>query len=110
MEEDKKIDEAWKERAEKERANLIDSGKEKNLEADFRLFLSSLGLQAMVALGEMENPVTNRKTQDLTQAKYLIDTLGILEEKTKNNLNKEEKELLDSLLYQLRIIYIAKTK
>ena len=53
---------------------------------DFNLFISSLGMQALMGLGEIENPISNKKEQSLPQAKYLIDTLSMIQEKTKGNL------------------------
>ncbi len=79
-------------------------------EPDFNFFITTLGLQAAIFLGEMANPVTNKKEEDLTQAKFIIDTLAMLKEKTKGNLSPEEEKLLDNLLYELRTQYIAKTE
>jgi hypothetical protein len=107
---DKSIDEGWKEAVEKEKHSQTEPVKGNVPEPDFKLFLSGLGIQAMIALGELENPVTSKKEEELTQAKYLIDIIGILKDKTNNNLDKEEKDLLDNLLYQLRTIYISKVK
>ena len=79
-------------------------------EPDFNFFVTTLSLQAAIALGEVENPATNKKEEDFTQAKFLIDTLGMLKEKTKGNLSTDESNLLDNVLYELRIQYIAKNK
>lgn len=77
---------------------------------DFNFFITTLSLQASIALGQVPNPATNKNEQDLTQAKFLIDTLGMLKEKTKGNLSAEEENLLENLLYELRTSYISKTK
>ena len=77
---------------------------------DFSFFVSTLSLQASIALGQIANPTTNKTEEDFTQAKFLIDTLGMLEEKTKGNLNADESKLLENLLYELRNIYLAKSK
>lgn len=79
-------------------------------DADFKIFVTTLALQASIALGSMPNPVTNKKEEDLTQAKFIIDTLGMLKEKTKGNLSEEENNLLQNLLYELRTQYIDKNK
>ncbi|MDD5116074.1 MAG: DUF1844 domain-containing protein, partial [Candidatus Omnitrophica bacterium] len=55
----------------------------------------------------MPNPETQQTQKDPTQAKFIIDTLGMLQEKTKGNLNAEESQLLDNLLYELRMAYMA---
>jgi len=78
--------------------------------ADFKFFLTTLGIQAAIFLGEMANPVTNKQEQDLPQAKFIIDTLGMLQEKTKGNLTAEEAKLMENMLYELRTQYVAKTQ
>ena len=78
--------------------------------ADFKFFVTTLAWQVSIALGHMANPATEKVEEDLTQAKFLIDTLGMLQEKTKNNLTKEEAALLGNLLYELRVAYLAKNK
>ena len=79
-------------------------------EPDFSFFITTLALQASIALGTIPNPNTNKKEEDLAQAKFLIDTLGMLKEKTKGNLGDEESKLLESVLYELRMQYISKSK
>lgn len=111
MEEIKKnIDEEWKETAEKEKEELKKEGGFIPPAPDFSFFITSLSLQASIALGQIPNPATNQKGEDFAQAKFLIDTLGMLQEKTKGNLNTEEANLLENLLYELRMSYISKTK
>ena len=77
---------------------------------DFSFFITTLSLQASIALGSMANPVTNKTETDLVQAKFLIDTLGMLVDKTKGNLNAEEAKLLENLLYELRSVYLSKSE
>lgn len=79
-------------------------------ETDFGFFLSSLSMQAMVALGEIPHPATNLAAENLEQAKYFIDLLGVLQEKTKGNLSQEEESLLDGVLYELRMKYVSRTQ
>jgi hypothetical protein len=109
-ENEKKIDESWKERTEKEKQEHATGNISNMPEPDFKLFLSSLGMQALIALGELENPVTNKKESELNQAKYLIDIIGVLKDKTRNNLDKDEEGMLENLLYQLRTLYVTKSK
>jgi len=78
------------------------------IKADFKFFITTLSLQASIALGHMENPSTGKTQKDPAQAKFLIDTLAMLQEKTKGNLTKEETDLLENLLYELRVAYLAK--
>lgn len=109
-EQNKNIDESWKEAAEKEKISLEKEGKNVPPQPDFSFFITTLSLQASIDLGEVPNPVTNKKEENLTQAKFLIDTLGMLKEKTKGNLTTEEANFLENVLYELRMQYIAKTK
>ena len=60
-------------------------------------------------LGEVPNPYTNKKEEDLESARHTVDILTILQEKTRGNLSKEEDHLLDSVLYELRMKFMAKT-
>lgn len=77
---------------------------------EFGMFLSSLSMQALVALGEMAHPATGLAHEDLEQARYLIDVLGMLQEKTQGNLNQEEAAMLDGVLYELRMKYVERTQ
>lgn len=111
MEEQKKnIDESWKEAADKEKANLEKKGKTVPPAADFSFFITSLSLQASIDLGILPNPVSGKKEENLSQAKFLVDTLGMLKEKTKGNLSQEEVNLLENVLYELRMQYISRTE
>lgn len=106
----KNIDESWKEEALKEKETLRKEGKSIPPEPDFSFFITTLALQASIFLGQVANPATNKKEEDLPQAKFIIDTLGMLKEKTKGNLTQEESNLLENVLYELRMQYISKTK
>ena len=79
-------------------------------EPDFSFFVSTLAMQVSIFLGEMPNPVTNQKEENLPQAKFIIDTLDMLKDKTRGNLNTEEDRLLENILYNLRLAYLEKTK
>jgi hypothetical protein len=103
----KKVDEAWKEKVEKEKQAPREEGKFRPPEPDFKFFITTLALQVSIALGHMPNPETQQTQKDPTQAKFIIDTLGMLQEKTKGNLNAEESQMLDNLLYELRMAYMA---
>lgn len=109
-EKEKNIDESWKEAVEKEKEALKKEEKAMPEAADFSFFITTLAVQAAICLGQMENPVTNQKEENLPQAKLIIDTLDMLKEKTKGNLTKEEGEMLDNLLYELKMQYIPKLK
>jgi hypothetical protein len=106
----KNSDESWKETVEKEKESLKKEGKFIPPEPDFNFFVTTLALQAAISLGEVPNPATNKKEADLTQAKFLVDTLGMLKEKTLGNLTETEAGFLDNLLYELRTQFLSKTK
>ena len=80
------------------------------LELNFSTFVLSLSTQALAHLGEIPNPIENRTAVDLVAAKQLIDILGILRDKTKGNLDTSESNLLDSVLYDLRIKYVERAR
>ncbi len=106
----KSSDDSWKEAVEKEKTGLK---KEEGFVAptpDFNFFITTLSLQASIALGQLANPVSDKVEEDIIQAKFIIDTLGMLKEKTKGNLTKEEESLLENVLYELRMLYVAKDK
>ncbi|MBI3267506.1 MAG: DUF1844 domain-containing protein [Planctomycetes bacterium] len=113
---EKEVDEEWKRRAQEEKAK--DAAKARAGAAtrpalppvDFTNFVASLGLQAMIGLGEMENPVTKKKEVDLDQAQYTIDMLELLREKTKGNLTPEEEGTLGRLLFQLKMAFVQVAK
>jgi len=77
---------------------------------DFFNYIASLGFQTMIFLGEMPNPITNQVDKNLKQAKFLIDTLIILRDKTKGNLSKEEDDLLNGSIYELEMRYVELSK
>ena len=72
----------------------------------FSTFVLGLSTQALLHLGEIPNPMTNALERDLGAAKHVIDILGILAEKTRNNLEPGEQALLESVLYDLRMRYV----
>jgi hypothetical protein len=76
---------------------------------DFPSYILSYYTQGCVLLGEVPNPITNKKEEHIEEAKHIVDILSMLEQKTKGNLSKEEKQLIESVLYELRMKYMAKT-
>ena len=72
----------------------------------FSTFVLGLSTQALLHLGEIPDPVTRATELDLAAAKQVIDILGILREKTRNNLEVGEDSLLESALYDLRMRYV----
>lgn len=105
---EKNIEDSWKDAVSREKEQLKKEGKPVYEEPTFKFFVTTFSLQAAIALGEVDNPVTNKKEENLQQAKFIIDTLGILLEKTKGNLTQEESSFLENVLYELRMVYISK--
>jgi hypothetical protein len=75
-------------------------------EINFATFVVSLNASALLHLGAIEDPTTGKTDKNLPMAKQTIDILSMLEEKTAGNLSKDEENLLKSILYDLRIIYV----
>jgi len=76
------------------------------MEINFSTFIISLSTQALAHLGEIADPMQGRVAVDLIAAKQLIDMLGVLEVKTKGNLDEAEAALLEHCLYDLRLRYV----
>ena len=76
--------------------------------ADFTSFLLSLGTSALFHLGLVAEPGSDAPPEvNLPVARQTIDTLELLEQKTKGNLSAEESELLRNLLTDLRMRFVA---
>ena len=68
-----------------------------------------LASQVGMALGETENPLTGKKETDLRAARFLIDTLAMLEAKTRGNRTPEEEEYVAGVLGNLRLAFVRKS-
>ncbi len=79
-------------------------------EMNFHNFVLSLYTSVLFNLGELANPVSDKREKDLEAAKQTIDILGILKEKTEGNLNSSEKELLDGVLSESRMKYVKESE
>jgi hypothetical protein len=117
------IDEDWKKEAETEKEKLAEkektepkgrgpSGKRAGAlpEADFAGLVSMMATQAFFALGLIRAKGEPETPPDLEAAKFNIDMLGMLEEKTKGNLSEEEAGLLEQTLHQLRMAFVELSK
>jgi hypothetical protein len=78
--------------------------------ASFPLLVTTLATQAMAALGQLPDPIENQPVVRLELAKHYIDTLAVLEEKTKGNLSGDEFAMLEQVLHELRMGFIAVSK
>ncbi len=79
-------------------------------QVDFSTFIMSLTSSAFYHLGDMPDPSSGKKEVNLPAVQQTIDMLIMLQEKTKGNLNEDEKKLLEQMVYELQVKYVAKTK
>ena len=79
-------------------------------EVNFASFIFSLSTTAMYHFGDFPDPGTQESRKNLPAAKQTIDILSILKTKTEGNLSKDEQELLDGLLYELRMRFVMEMK
>jgi hypothetical protein len=79
-------------------------------EVDFASFVLTLSSSALFHFGEFADPVSGKRERNLDMAKQTIDILGVLRDKTRGNLSKDEEHLMDSLLHDLRIKYVEECK
>lgn len=75
-------------------------------EVNFSSLIFSLSSSALLHLGEIDDPQTGEKREDLPMAKHSIDIISMLKEKTKGNLDDEEQKFIDSILTDLRLRYV----
>jgi hypothetical protein len=74
--------------------------------ATLEFLITTLATQAMMALGQMVNPLSGKADIRLPEAKHFIDMLTVLEEKTAGNRTPDESALLDGFLHELRMAYV----
>jgi len=116
MSEFKKTDEDWKARAEAEKRKLEEKfSRRKQVQvklppASFSTIVSTFATQAMVALGDAPGEGGSKGEVDLEAARFAIDSLAVLKEKTKGNLQPEEERLLDDLLQSLRLRFVQRAR
>ncbi|MBN9401003.1 MAG: DUF1844 domain-containing protein ['Candidatus Kapabacteria' thiocyanatum] len=80
------------------------------MQPSFLTVVQMFQLEGMVALGKMLNPATNQITKNLDHAKYVIDILDILAEKTSGNLTDDEKKFLDHTVSTLKLNFLEESK
>lgn len=79
---------------------------EEKLEASLSLLIMSLASSAMMAMGLAADPQSGKTQTDMNMARFNIDLLIVLKEKTKNNLNNEEVDLLNHILQDLQTKFV----
>jgi len=117
------IDDDWKTRvqAEKEQLQRTAQTKEQPPQkateatgqdvpaASFATLVTSLATQALMMLGQIRDP-EGKALLELGHAKHLIDTLGMLQQKTAGNLTPDEAMMLENVLHELRMLYVGVSK
>ncbi|PIR16521.1 MAG: hypothetical protein COV46_08270 [Deltaproteobacteria bacterium CG11_big_fil_rev_8_21_14_0_20_49_13] len=81
-----------------------------SIPVNFMTFLLSLAGAIQLSLGLVPNPQTGKPEKNLNLAKETMDILEMMKEKTKGNLTKEESDLFEHLLYELRMAYLEASK
>lgn len=106
----KKVDDSWKQSVESDKGKVSPASEESSRSVSFAEFLTSLGVQSLTHMGEIENPATGQKTKNLQAAQEIIDLLILLKEKTKGNLTPDEQSLLTHLLAELEIRFVESVR
>ena len=106
-------DEDWKAKAQKEKEQLDEQLEESGVqgahelpEASLAALCDDLALRAAMSLAQMPHPLTGQYQYDPLGAKYAIDLLAVLEEKTEGNRSDEESKALTELLSNLRMAFV----
>jgi len=114
------VDDDWKAQAQADKEKLAEAaegeagpgqaagprGQRELPPASFLTLVNSLAVQTMLALGGLQDRKTKRIMVDMDLAKHHIDTLSVLEAKSRGNLTDEEKKALDQALYETRMAYV----
>jgi hypothetical protein len=108
------IDEDWKSKVQAEKESTEQPEQSPRAEAayplppaDLTFLASTLYLQAMVSLGLLPHPMSDKPQVQIDQAKHSIDMLDVLYDKTAGNRTPEETAAMDHMLHELRMAYIA---
>lgn len=94
----------------KEEQKASDSESQPLPEVNFNSLIFSLSSSALLHLGDIVDPQTGEKREDLPMAKHSIDIISMLKDKTKGNLDNEEQKFIDSILTDLRLRYVKAVK
>ena len=109
------VDDDWKAQVEAEKEAYAKQSSEQPADGqqgqqmpapDFMTLVSSLATQALMSLGQLLDPYTQKVNYNKPMAKHFIDTLSMLEEKTKGNLDDKEAQMIEEILHQLRMVFV----
>jgi Domain of unknown function (DUF1844) len=79
-------------------------------ELTFATFMVGLSTQALVHLGEIPEPHSGKVEGDLRAAEQVIDIIAMLSEKTRGNLDADEAQLIETILFELRMKYVERAR
>jgi hypothetical protein len=79
-------------------------------EVTFMAFIMSMNTSALFHLGAIADPETGEKLIDFSLARHAIDTLVVLQEKTRGNLDSDESEMLKNVLYDVKMRFVKTVK
>lgn len=74
--------------------------------ASLDMLITTLATEVLVALGAVPHPATGQTQVHRNQAQFLIDTIDVLRQKTKGNLTPDEQQMIESVLHQLRMVFL----
>ncbi|HOX37485.1 MAG TPA: DUF1844 domain-containing protein [Candidatus Brocadiia bacterium] len=108
-------DESWKDAVAREKEREAGGGRNDARRSPpppptFPTFVAGLSTQVLVYLGMLTHPATGKSGKDLFEAKYIIDLLGMLQDKTRGNLTPEEQKFLEETLFELRMLYVRESQ
>lgn len=86
------------------------SGVSGELKMDFSAFILSLNASSLIHLGEIPDPESRSRSVNIPAAKHTIEILEIIKDKTTGNLDKDEDQLLDDIIYTLRLKFLQHAK
>lgn len=79
-------------------------------EVTFSAFVMSLNTSALYHLGEIQDPATGKSEVNYDLARHAIDTLVMLQDKTKGNLTGDEEEMLKNIVYDVKMRFVKAVK
>lgn len=85
---------------------VLKNGKCVMPDVTFTTFFMALNSSVLYHLGELAGPATGKQEKDMLLAKHTIDTMVMLQDKTKGNLTREELELVETSLYDLKMRFV----
>ena len=80
------------------------------LKPDITQVFTTYAMQAMIACGQMPNPMTEKTDVSLPLARYHIGMMEMLEAKTQGNLTDEERAQVEAILHQVRMLFVETTR